>query len=204
MSFEIPYLEDEYIENTTVDLLAKYHPSRIIPIPIERIVEIGLRVVIYPFPGLHNNHRLNALLTGDRKVIFVDEKQYRQYVEKSRFSIAHEVGHYVLHWKYHEDLPYTYVDEYIAWRPTLPRKVVDRFETQSHIFAGFLLMPTDELVQACNQVVGEHEADLKYSSGVDPWPYIANDIARIFEVSPPAALIRIRNGNIPSLVRLPR
>jgi len=205
LSFDIPYLDDENIEGTAADLLAKHHPSRTVPVPVERIAEIGLRIRVYPFPELYNTHGLNALLTGDQKVIFVDDKQYREYIPKARFSIAHEVGHHILHWKYCQDLPYRSIDEYVRWRLELPRKVVDRFEIQSHIFAGFLLMPTDELLEVCKAVVDEHKEELKIlKPSTDPWPYIADDVAKAFEVNQPSALIRIQNSNIMSRIAIPR
>ena len=201
MSFEIPYLEDAYIEEAANKILEKYHGSRTIPVPIETIVEVDLGIRVYPFPTLHVNHRLNAFMTGDRKIIFVDQRQYGQYVEKCRFSIAHELGHYVLHWKYHDALPYTDIVSYLDWRASLDRKVVDRFETQSGLFAGFVLMPTEELLGVCKRVVAEYRGELK-GLRIDPWPYIANEIAEVFEVSPKSALVRIRTGDIPSRIHL--
>jgi hypothetical protein len=198
---DVPYLEDSYIEDEANKILEKYHPSRTIPIPIESIVELGLRIDIAPFPNLYLQHRLRACMTRDRKTIFVDKKQYYEFEEICRFSIAHELGHHILHWKYLENLPYKDVVGYTDWKTSLPGKVSDRFESQGNRFAGFILMPTAELIEVCKKIVDGYRQELK-GLRMDPWEYIANDVAAAFEVSPKAAEIQIRFVGIPSLIRL--
>jgi len=53
--------------------------------------------------------------------IYVDEVQYDQYNEKYRYTLAHELGHYVLHKSVYKDLPYKSPEEFVHWRLQVPR-----------------------------------------------------------------------------------
>jgi hypothetical protein len=54
----------------------EHHNPRTIPIPIETIVELDLRIHVELSLNLYANHRPNACITRDRQTVFVDEKQY--------------------------------------------------------------------------------------------------------------------------------
>ncbi len=202
MNLEIPYLKYEEIKSVANKFLNDHWPSGEIPIPIEEIVELSLRLRIAPFPELFREIKLNAFLTADRSTIFVDEIQYNTYAEKYRFSIAHEVGHYVLHSEYYEHLPFSDIDTYKAWRLNADPEMVYRFEVQGNLFAELILMPSPQLVRVCEQVVKNHADHLK-GVGKDVWPYLAKDVAVEFEVSPLSASIRIEHEDIPAIVSLP-
>lgn len=202
MNFEVPYLKYGHIRCVANKFLSEYHPSGDVPIPIEDIVELKLGLTIAPFPDLYTEINLSSFLTADRSIIFVDEKQYSAYAEKYRFSLAHEVGHYILHDAYYEKLPFADVASYKTWRLSADREMVYRFEVQGNLFAELVLIPGPQLFEVSTQVVRAHQTDLK-GMKADAWPYLAKEVAERFDVSPQAMLIRIRNEDIPSLVPLP-
>jgi len=202
LNFEVPYLKYDKIKSVAAKFLDEHWPSGEIPVDIERIVEIGLHLRIAPFPELFREIKLNAFLTADRSTIFVDQVQYDSYAEKYRFSIAHEVGHYILHSQYYDHLPFTDTVSYKKWRLNADPEMVSRFEVQGNLFAELILMPDAQLLRVCKQVVKDRADELR-GLGTDVWPYLAKDVAPEFEVSPQAASIRIQNGNIPGRVPLP-
>jgi len=119
VSFELPRLTYAEIGRKAREFLHELHPSQEIPIPIEEIIELKLRLNIYPFPRLYRDHGLNGFLTADRTTIMVDEIQYDQMHEKCRFTLAHELGHCVLHESFYADLQFKLVHEYMEWREGL-------------------------------------------------------------------------------------
>jgi Zn-dependent peptidase ImmA (M78 family) len=107
--------------------------------------------------------------TGDRRTIAVNDghNSHRQ-----RFSIAHEIGHYLLHSE--ESLHYdTGKLEEIYFRAD---NVVDYSETEANRFAAELLMPA-ELVRRC----------------VEEGIRSVEELASRFDVSPEAMRYRLVN-----------
>ena len=97
MRLEIPYFTYSGIGKSAQIFLTEYHPSFEIPIPIEEIVDVKLGLDIVPINNLYKDFGLSGYLTRDRSAIFVDQFQADNYEEKYRFTLAHEIGHYVVH-----------------------------------------------------------------------------------------------------------
>jgi Zn-dependent peptidase ImmA (M78 family) len=119
------------IERKTLNLLQKISSSSTInvnnpPIPVEKIAEnfFGFRIV----QGLPSKNRASGMIQLSQKIIAVDPKEpvYRQ-----RFSIAHEIGHWVLHAK---DFNGQKIFRFL--------KNQERIETEANAFAGAFLMPS--------------------------------------------------------------
>ncbi len=168
------------------EFLREYHPSLELPIPIERIVEFGLGLDIVPMPNLYTNFRINGFLTADRTAVYVDERQYLFYPEKYRFTLAHEVGHLVLHGGFYADINGKNLDEYIEYIGCMGEETLDRFEVQSNLFAEQVLVPERELLRVTSEVIEQHAEELEKigASNQVILPYISNFIAKVFEVSP--------------------
>jgi hypothetical protein len=96
MTFNAPYLNYERVGEYVKAFLGKYHPSLQLPIPIEWIIESDLGLHIHPFPNMYRIFRQNGFLGLQRQVIYIDEYQYDNFVEMYRFTLAHEVGHFIL------------------------------------------------------------------------------------------------------------
>lgn len=89
--------------------------------------------------------------------------------ERQRFTLAHEIGHYVLH----RDLIRSGITDDIMYRSSLS----DRYESEANKFAAELLMP-QSLIR--NRISGKSVDD-----------FLAEELAREFEVSVPAMKIRL-------------
>ena len=198
MTLTLQHLTYSEIGKKANSFLLKYHPSFEIPIPVENIVDVNMGIQIFPYPGLYKVHGQNGFLSKDRTTINVDEYQYDNYYPKCRFTIAHELGHYVLHERQYANLPFNAPDEYEKWLLAESPEAIDWFEKQSDWFAEQLLVPTQSLIEVCTQVVKRHETKLSELTRVpdDFWSYASNEIATNFDVNPPVVEIRIRREKI--------
>ncbi len=200
--FECPYISYSEIGKRAESFLRQHHPSIEIPIPVEDIIELKLGLNIFPFPRLYKDHGLNGFLSRDLSTIHVDEIQYNQFNEKYRYTLAHELGHYVLHKACYDDLTFQSIDDYKRWRLSAPGDEISWFETQGEWFAGQLLVPTKQLIAVCNTVITKHRQIFKKMASIpdDIWSYISIEIAEHFDVNPPVVEIRIKKENIPTII----
>jgi hypothetical protein len=198
MTFKVPYLNYENVREHAKIFLSKYHPSLKLPVPIEWIIESDLGLHIHPFPNLYRIFRQSGFLSHDRKVIYIDEYQYDNFVEKYRFTLAHEVGHFVMHKSLYEDHSFGSVQEYIDFLQSIPQKELYWFETQGDWFAGQILVPTERLNECCVSLLESNRERFADSDYLSPefWSYASNALAEIFEVNPIVVEIRIRNESL--------
>ncbi|MFQ6671843.1 MAG: ImmA/IrrE family metallo-endopeptidase, partial [Candidatus Tectimicrobiota bacterium] len=102
---DCPYLEYEDIRKEADAFLIEHHPSGTIPVPIEEIVEFELGWDIVPIQGLRRLLDVEGFLSGDRETLWVDEDIWRTFPARYRFTIAHEVGHFIFHPQAFENRP---------------------------------------------------------------------------------------------------
>ena len=213
MKLTVPYLSYENIETKAEEFLAEHHPSRSLPIPIDDIVELKLGLNIVPCPELVQIHARNGFLTLDRSEIWVDQIQMDNFYNKYRFTLAHEVGHYVLHADFYGKNAVSAttwsIEEYIAWQNSIPNSVIGLLDTQANKFAGIVLVPTPELTKECQRIVSQYSEELSeiYKDFTilpeDAWTFMSNEIAKAFEVNPQVVQIRIEREEIAQNVTLP-
>jgi hypothetical protein len=198
MEIKAPYLPYDEIESIAKSFLKNHHPDFELPIPIEHIIEFGLDLHIIPMPDLYKIFNQNGFLSADRTAIYIDEYQYDNFVEKYRFTLAHEVGHYVMHKTLYENLKLSSVEEYIDFLKSIPRKELFWLESQGDSFAGHLLVPTKKLEELCVNLIEANKNN--FSNGYHPsiafWSYASNELAEIFEVNPKVVEIRIDKGHM--------
>ena len=79
-----------------------------LPVDVFSLVELDLKLDVIPFDDLAAKYKVEAALKVDGTGIYVDAETYVLLekgpvwkLKRLRFSLAHEVGHYVLH----RDLP---------------------------------------------------------------------------------------------------
>ncbi len=131
------------------------------PVPVEAVAEkFGLKVVEFAFPN-----SISGVLKKDRGVIGVNKgnKKVRQ-----RFTIAHELGHFLLGHDIDKDEAVVDIDS---------NRLSDK-EREANVFASHLLMPTEVVKE-----VQKHETNLK-------------KLAELFDVSEQAITIRLLELNL--------
>jgi predicted transcriptional regulator len=107
----------------------------------------------------HDSESLHVRRRGDFTVFIPQFTSER----RDRFTIAHELGHYFLHYLYPKDTA----------EKVFARGGRDRAETEANVFASSLLMPTEEFAAAFEEFDG------------DSWKLSVR-----FDVSPAAADVR--------------
>lgn len=83
----IPYLDKDFIKRKADSFREKYHGSSL-PVDIEHIIEIRLKIDIITVPDARRNYSLEALITSDWKSIYVDKDAYENQDNRLRFSLA--------------------------------------------------------------------------------------------------------------------
>jgi len=119
-----------------------------VPVKIEDLIERKLGIEIRPEIGLMDNGRSEAFLSNDLKTIIIDSGRYygESFEKRTRFTLAHELGHLVLHeFVYHQFEASEYKD-WIDFINSIEEDDLDWFEMQADEFAGRLLVPKEELL----------------------------------------------------------
>jgi Zn-dependent peptidase ImmA (M78 family) len=140
----------------------KYKFGGQIPVPIELLVEkAGLGIT--PIPGIKQSYSIEGSLSYEQREIIVDRGVMDHYANRYRFTLAHELGHYILHGDYIRGLV---IDTSEMWRDVvqnLSKLDYAMMEKQAHSFAGQILVPGDELEAAWQHAVQlglENDLDL--------------------------------------------
>lgn len=166
--------------------MTQYYPSHTIPVPIEYIVEAKLGIDIVPVPGLQDVIESVAHLTRDTKEILVDERVYLKIPNRYRFSLAHEIGHLVLHSEIIKQLKFNNIKE---WKNVITNEIPEDqysfLEFHAYSFAGLILVPSDKLREVFFDYIEkgqEHGIDFD-KIGTGARETAEYHIAKIFEVS---------------------
>ena len=182
---EIPYLSYEEICNHANDFLNKYHPSRKIPIPIEEIAEFQMGINIIPLPGLHRVLEVDGLILSNLSDLYVDEFVYNSRPGRYRFTLAHEIGHIVLHKNIYAKAKFGNMQEWKDFINSISDKDHSWLEYHAYTFGGLVLVPKEHLVEHT-----QHYVNYILNEGISlketwdfAWDRIADQLAKDFEVS---------------------
>lgn len=141
--FKCRYISTEEIREIADNFFQETWDHRNLPVDIELIAEkIGLEII-----PEYVSDTMDAYLKVDAQGIIVNSKLYSddKYINRLRFSIAHEIGHFVLHKGIISQLQFNTIEEYIDFIEKVPNLEYNRFEQQANEFAGRLLVPYKRL-----------------------------------------------------------
>ncbi len=141
----VPHLSYDQLRRHAEAFLAKHHPAQQLPVPIEQIIEFQLHIDIIPLPGLEEAFEIVGFTASTLDEISVDQHVYEHRPGRYRFTLAHEVGHVVLHAELFREHRFRGVDEWKRFVRTFPDLELSRLEWQAHSFAGLVLVPSDAL-----------------------------------------------------------
>jgi hypothetical protein len=167
------------------DFEERYDASEAPPVPVERVASSLLGLFIdeaddlRTLPGAPTDQgRLSGMLDAEEMVVWVDRGEARRSPGRRRFTIAHEVGHLILHVPVVKEVFYdrpTDIREIDEGPPGEELPELRRREREANVFARELLMP--------ERLVNEQA----HATGFN-LPALANR----FEVSVPAMRLRLR------------
>lgn len=174
--------------------LARYHPKLNLPIPIEEIVELKMSISIVPVPGIKNLLGIDAFINSGFTEIDVDEYSFNNFIERTRFSITHEIAHFILHKDWYKEVGPKDITGYLNFLDNADRKTYDYAERQANTFAGLVLVPTKPLTKEFLSYLNPNN---KLPVVIDPTVYnIIIDLADKFAVSLDTLRIRLEREGL--------
>lgn len=187
-----PNLKLADVVNAADDFLKTYHPSFDPPIPIEEIVEHKMDIAIFAVPGIKSLIGVDAFISSDFSQITVDEDCFVKFPERTRFSIAHEVGHLILHKDWYKKYGPKTFEDYLSSHDKADEQIYRFTEIQAQTFAGLVLVPTDLLFNELKKRLGRIPS-LESPEVLAP---AVQDLPDIFQVSDAVILRRLQKEGI--------
>jgi len=192
---EVPYLSYDQLKATATETLSKSQYRNQFPVAIELIVERDYQMDVIPIPGLQHAFNIDAYISRDAKTISVDESVLENSLYRYRFSLAHELGHRVLHRDILQDMHFSSIDDWKRQLTSFPQREYGFLEYQANTFANCLLVPFNEL-----DVRFDHAIAFIKSHGLNPAEYpdecldaICSELGPQFEVSRHVIKFRLNN-----------
>jgi Zn-dependent peptidase ImmA (M78 family) len=192
--------------------VAKYQEScRLddqLPVDVERLFDIILKINIIPIPSLFKSHEIDAFISNDFKKIYVDEYLYVNLEPQYRFTLAHELGHMVLHKSFYRQYGITDIASYHRYVNSITEDEYALLETQANNFAGLFLVPPGPLETHFQEQAKEivHFISVKFK-GLKREKYIgmaveliARKLSPIFNVHYQPIQIRIERDKLSDLI----
>jgi hypothetical protein len=185
--FRAPYITRQKAWAEADRIRSEFWPTGTLPVEVEEILwKVGLR--LEPLQSLKESGDVDALLRGDLVTIIVDRDEYMEdrWLNRIRFSIAHELGHFVLHSDVYQGISHSSVEEWIEFVQRVPEDQWGFMEQHAYEFAGRLLVPLDRLQMEIKTAVRHAETAGFFAwdqSGDAAVEYMAIPIARVFGVS---------------------
>ena len=191
----IPFWEAEGIAKAADELRQK-HFGPTIPVDVDLIAERAFGLDLVPVNDLKRQVNADAFLSGDLKSICYDPAQPNIRI---RFSIAHELGHRVLHANVIERLRTGSFDAWQEMLEEMPGSIWGRAEWQARTFGAQLLVPRAALIQHISLLRSKIQAALELVPNITPqelYEYLAPRISRTFDVSDAVLKARLSEEKI--------
>ncbi len=199
--FKAPFIPKERIWQEADKLRAAHPAGRDLPVKVLDLAEFDLHLDLVPVDGLREQLDIDALLMGDLKSILVDKRAFMSPRLEYRlgFSIAHELGHFVLHRDIYGGFKHATAKEWFDYISAIPEVEYGWVEWQAYEFAGRLLVPPQPLADTFGKAVataksaGFAERLAAEEAALD---YIATRIAPKFGVSAEVINKRLRGEKL--------
>jgi Zn-dependent peptidase ImmA (M78 family) len=181
MSKVISNLKFKRVTEVAYEVLYKADIAKA-PVDLEKILNItgvtaeeaDLGPDVSGLLAIHNGHGMIAYSA-------------EQSNQRQRFTIAHELGHFLLHKPDSEDTVFVDKDFIVKYRSNKAYTEIElRQEQEANAFAASLLMPKDLLFEELSK---ENIRSMSESALID-------ELARTFDVSVPAMTFRLSNLNV--------
>jgi hypothetical protein len=182
----IPRYSAKNIRWKADEFLIRHHPTFSLPVPIEEIIEFEFYINIVPLHGLHKAFEIDGFISHDLTAISVDAFVQESRPGRYRFTLAHEMGHVVLHREFFRQYVFKNVDEWKKLTQALSPLDYGTIEWQAYQFAGLILVPPKVLrIQYYEATKMAREKGVWKGKQAAPMvrQYLANWLAKQFVVS---------------------
>ncbi len=200
----LPRYTTEQIRQKADGFRSNYFSSSSIPLDIISIVEFDLGIDIRPEKGLREQGDTDALLAANLDVIYVDQDRYmdRRYDNRLRFSLAHELGHRVLHGDYLKGRIKS-IELVYQFYASVTEEEYSFFEWHANEFAGRLLVPSKDLIDETQKLIDQN-LDALLKLGVDlgvVFEQISPRLAPLFGVSDEVIQKRLTKEKVADVIK---
>jgi len=195
--FKAPYLRRTDIWKQADELRERLLPQATLPVPVLDLAEFDLELELVPKTNLRRAGDIDALLLGDLKTVVVDRDAFMdpRAENRLRFSVAHEIGHLILHGELYRKLRHPDVDAWRQFIKNIPEREYGWLESHAYEFAGRFLVPPRPLKESFSDAI-----EIARNAGFTEWDasgetalgFIANHICRRFGVSADVISRRLR------------
>ena len=141
---------------------------------------------IVPVLGLQREFEVEGFTSGDLKNIYVDEYTYTDRITRYRFTLAHEMGHIVLHRHSQRAHKFSSIHGWKEFINSLTEEEHSWLEYQGYAFAGLVLVPKQSLIKYTNEWTKKiKDKGISMEKNWDfAWELITEHVAKVFLVSP--------------------
>ena len=181
---KIPFVDKEKIKRKA-NLFRKKFWNDSIPVDIEKIIDLKLEIDIIPLLDLGD-----AFISSDWKSIYVDRNKYlnEKYQNRLRFSLAHEIGHFILHKEIYSSFKINSFEDFYCFIGEIPNNQYHYLEIQANKFASLLLVPRDRLIIEKEKELNSFEtaSGISIDSIKDQsllYSYLAEPISKTFGIT---------------------
>jgi hypothetical protein len=196
------FVPPQRLEAVAQEFLKNYNPSGNLPVPIEEIVEFDLGMNIVPLPNLQKDFDIEGFLSLGRREISVDQGQLEGYETRFRFTLAHEVGHMLLHRRLYEGLAIRSLEQWIGFRETVDPELISDYEWQADNLAGRILVPEAPLIVIARRHLQKVPPDLlERVTQREVLRSLSLPLADEFQVSPGVVEIRLFGDRVGDKMR---
>ena len=195
--FKAPYLRRAQIWEKADALRSRFPSCAKLPVPVLDLAEFDLGLELVPKAGLRQAGDIESLLLGDLKTIFVDRDAFLdpRSENRLRFSVAHELGHLILHADVYRGLRHESLEAWMEFLLAITEAEYNCLESHAYEFAGRLLVPPEPLRAALTEAIQTAE-----KAGFTEWDatgetalsFVANHVRRQFGVSAEVIAKRLR------------
>jgi len=174
-----------------------------LPVDVFTLAELEFHLDIIPFDDLYEKYEVDAALIQDFSGLYVDAEAYivwekgpRWKQRRLRFSVAHELGHYVLHREIAAGLEFKTFDAFARWTNGNQGQQYT-IEQEANEFAGRLLVPPQRLKAEFDSFAAQASQFMpNWFSSLDLRHGFAEKARSTFEVNTPVIETRLDREGI--------
>ena len=165
------------------------------PVDVEVICD-NLGIGIVPIKGLNFEFGIDAFITSNFKTIYVDDDEFSKASPRYRFSIAHELGHLVLHKEFYPKG----IEGLNAILKASSEYSNKDSEFQANYFAGKILVPDEVLKEKILELFNGNPKENAWRMSASEKEAAYNRLLKYFRISSQTLAIRLSDV-FPELVR---
>lgn len=177
----VPIYENYQLEDLAKSFLADKYPSLQLPVDIDLlIVKEGFD--IHPIPNMWSDCGVRALPVCYQGIpaICIDQEHLDRYAEISRFTLAEELGHLLLHKSAFQDCDS--LEKSIERYLELPGELIDKMDKNARYLGAAILMPEIHVAKDFEDFIGRQNLSA-FASVTEALEWMAGVLCKKYRVT---------------------